>query len=181
MEFRMFIWLLLLKKNNTMKSNRLQLTLFVTEKLEIEKVRMKFNPEQYKLIEAHVTLCREDEIVDLKTIINNLKSIQLSEPICIYFNSPITFDNGKGVLLPAVENNVAFNNLRKLVLGIESPRNHQAHITLMHPRNSICTPEIFEQIQNHNFPQQFHFDSVHLIEQENEGKWKVLAKFELLN
>lgn len=162
-----------------MKSRRRQLTLFITDKSEIEKVRMKFNPEQYQLINAHVTLCREDEIENLEAIISNIKSIQLEQAIAISFTSPITFDNGKGVLLPT-DDNFEYNNLRKLVLGVDAPRNHQAHITLMHPRNSTCTPEIFKQIQQYQFPQQLLFDSIHLIEQENEGKWKVLTKFDVV-
>ncbi|MBN8642210.1 MAG: hypothetical protein J0L86_10400 [Flavobacteriales bacterium] len=163
-----------------MRSRRRQLTLFISDKSEIEKVRIQFNPEQYKLIDAHVTLCREDEIENWDAILNNIKSIHLNQAIAISFTSPITFDNGKGVLLPT-DDSFEYNNLRKLVLGVDAPRNHQAHITLMHPRNSMCTPEIFKQIQQYQFPEQLFFDSIHLIEQENEGKWQVLAKFELLN
>ena len=41
---------------------RKQLTLFVkdVQAKAIEAIRRQYNPEQYALIKAHVTLCRED-------------------------------------------------------------------------------------------------------------------------
>ncbi|WP_148561631.1 hypothetical protein [Pontibacter korlensis] len=57
---------------------RHQFTLFLTENnTVIEGIRAKYNPEQYKLISAHVTLCREDEIVPLRLVIDNVSSLHL--------------------------------------------------------------------------------------------------------
>ena len=53
---------------------RRQLTLFVDPKdaINIEQVRNEFNPRQFEIIKAHVTLCREDEIQDLERVMTNL-------------------------------------------------------------------------------------------------------------
>ena len=50
------------KKNKQLNQRRIQLTLFIEENEAetIEQIRKEFNPEQYELIKAHVTLCRED-------------------------------------------------------------------------------------------------------------------------
>ena len=54
---------------------RRQLTLFVPLGDEIiEKIRAEFNPEQYRLISAHVTLCKDDQIEDFEKVIENVKS-----------------------------------------------------------------------------------------------------------
>ncbi|MBL0007415.1 MAG: hypothetical protein IPP25_09600 [Saprospiraceae bacterium] len=53
------------------KRRRIQLTLFIDEKQSaaIERIRQKFNPQQYGLIKAHVTLCREDEIESFDNVL----------------------------------------------------------------------------------------------------------------
>lgn len=158
---------------------RRQLTLFIPEKEEaIEKVRAEFNPMQHNLIAAHVTLCREDEIESVEEIIKNIGFINLNKPILIQFNPIERFANCKGVLIPAKGKNKEFRKLRKLVLGLNKfPREHQPHITLMHPRNSTCNDEIFQQIKNIELPTELYFDTICLIEQKNGGKWTVLEKF----
>ena len=161
-----------------MIEKRLQLTLFVPNPFSetIEKVRAKFNPEQHQLIDAHVTLCREDEITDIENVIRNLKRQNL-EHLSIHFGKVIRFSEGKGVLLPAINSDQSFKKLRQQI--IESPRNHEAHITLMHPRNSTCTDEIFSQIENYEFPETITFNEICLIEQEIGQQWKVLQRFPL--
>ena len=145
----------------------------------IEKVRAAFNPIQHQLIAAHVTLCREDEIKPLATVLSNLKTITLSEPIRIDFGPIERFEYGKGLLLPAKADNKAFDELRKMVLKdvIEFPRMHLPHVTLIHPRNATCTDELFDQIKQYQFPTELYFNQISLIEQENGGKWLVLEQF----
>lgn len=157
---------------------RQQLTLFVPEAFSetIELVRSQFNPIQHQLIAAHVTLCREDEITDIETILHNLQNESLAE-ITIHFGDIIRFQEGKGVLLPAINSDHSFKKLRQQI--IESPRNHKAHITLMHPRNSTCTDEIFEELQNLEFPKSITFHEICLIEQEIGKEWKILERFPL--
>ena len=153
---------------------RRQLTLFV-ENQTIEEIRVKFNPKQHALIPAHITLCREDELEDLEKVVRNIKSLKTFNQIRISFNEVIRFENGKGVLIPANEDNNDFHNLRNAILI--SPRKHLPHITLMHPRNSTCTDAIFEEIKSYQLPTTLFFKKISLIEQRDGGKWKILDEF----
>lgn len=161
---------------------RQQLTLFVNtvDAVSIENIRRKYNPIQFELISAHVTLCREDEIIDLDRILSNLYNIK-KQPVSIKFGNAVRFDDGKGVLIPALDDNKEFCELRKGILDglFNPPRIFFPHITLMHPRNSICTEPIFRQIQQNLFPEELTFNTISLIEQENAGKWKTLEEFKL--
>lgn len=162
------------------KNNRRQLTLFADpqEAVVIEQVREAFNPIQFALIRAHVTLCREDEIAALEQVVANLDSLHRRE-IVISFGKPKRFDNGNGLLLPATADNRDFQDLRQQVLKdlVDHPRMHEAHITLMHPRNSTCTDAIFHQIEKVIFPTALRFNTISVIEQEDGGQWKILQTF----
>ena len=164
-----------------MFSKRSQLTLFVPEASAIEAIRRQYNPVQHSLIEAHVTLCREDEQLDIEKVLQNLEQLDFPA-ITIRFGKPERFDEGKGVLLPALEENTSFQKLRKTILKgvIEQPRNHQPHITLMHPRNSICTDEFFLEISKRELSDSFQFNKISLIEQVDGGIWKIIY-YRLLN
>jgi 2'-5' RNA ligase len=166
-----------------MDENRKQLTLFIEESnINIEKIRAKYNSEQYNLISAHITLCREDEIKSIDKVIQRIKSITLKKPIRIKFKNVLRFSDGKGILIPATYRNIEFRELRKSVLGQRKLNKEQfPHITLMHPRNSICTDEIFEQIKELELPTELEFGKISLIEQINGGKWNILKEFNILN
>lgn len=129
------------------------------------------------MISAHVTLCREDELVDLEMTIANIKSLQINKPIRIKFKEVERFENGEGALISACEDNIDINNLRNIILI--SPRKHLPHITLMYPRNSTCTDAIFEKIKSFNLPAILYFDKINLIEQKEGRKWKILDEFPL--
>lgn len=168
------------EKNSNFNIRR-QLTLFV-EPIDagiIEKVRQEFNPVQFELIRAHITLCREDEIENLEKVISNIISLPQTE-IIIEFEKVERFDNGKGLFLPAI-NDIDFSNLRRIVLKdiLENPRSQRAHITLMHPRNSTCTDQILKQVGMLNLPSKLKFKKISLIEQENSEPWKILREFNL--
>lgn len=162
----------------TPMSKRLQLTLFLntTEASQIETIRERFNPTQFHLIPAHVTLCRETELTDLETVLHRLNTLAF-QPFRLDFDTPIRVENGKGVLLPCL-NEAKFHELRNLLLPntTEMP---SAHITLMHPRNATCTDAIFAEIRHYPLPTQFHFATICLIQQENGGKWEILQSVEL--
>lgn len=164
------------------KNIRRQLTLFVDKKYasEIESIRRKFNPRQQQLIDSHVTLCREDEIGNIDKVLDNLQNLDKST-ITIQFGQATKFDNNKGVLLPAFGDNELFHQLReKILIALNMPvRRHEPHITLMHPRNSNCTDETFEEIQSVNLPTSLKFDTVSLIEQIDEGQWQIVNRFNL--
>ena len=163
-------------------NKRFQLTLFVgeTQAREMERIRQAFNPEQYRLINSHVTLCREDELEPLEQVLRNLAALDIGS-VSLDVGTPQRFSAGKGVLIPAIGPNAGFHNLRAQVLRgiIEQPRNHEPHITLMHPRNATCTDEIFAHIESCTFPRQINFHEVALIEQEMGEKWAVLEVFAL--
>jgi 2'-5' RNA ligase len=165
-----------------MSKTRRQLTLFVEEKdaETIEKIRAKYNPEQYQLIKSHVTLCREDELEPFENILHNLTNLTHSY-ISIEFGSVSRFSEGKGVLIPSNGDNETFQNVRKLVLqGLtDNPKKHEPHITLMHPGNSTCTDRIFEQLKKTVFPIKLEFRKISVIEQVDGKPWIVLKEFEL--
>ena len=163
---------------------RRQLTLFVSkpDATQIEEIRNRFNPLQQQLIDAHVTLCREDELVNIDLVLDNLKNIH-HKTITLFFEKPIRFDNDKGVLIPASGANEAFYQLRKQVLqGLaDDPRQHEPHITLMHPRNATCTDEIFKVIEMVTLPKQLSFHTRSLIEQTDDAPWVTLNVFTLID
>jgi 2'-5' RNA ligase len=163
---------------------RRQLTLFVdaNDAENIENIRSQFNPRQSELIKSHVTLCREDEIENLEQVIANLHRLTKTT-IAIEFSEVTRFDNGKGVLLPANGTNIEFQALRgQILLEInDNPRKQEPHITLMHPRNSTCTDNIFEQIKKISLPAKLTFIRISLVEQQDSGQWNVLQEFEFMD
>ncbi|GLU55501.1 hypothetical protein Dfri01_49620 [Dyadobacter frigoris] len=162
---------------------RRQLTLFLSsQNEEIEKIRAEFNPAQHELISAHVTLCRDNEIEKPDVVIHNIKTISLVQPLIIEFEPAERFENGKGVLIPARTGNQEFYDLREKVLkGIQEFNKHYLpHITLMHPRNSTCTDEIFDQIKKYKLPSMVTFDTISLIEQTDGGRWTIIEQFPIV-
>lgn len=103
--------------------------------------------------------------------------------INIRFGKVTRFAEGKGVLIPALKENSEFHRLRKVLLKNVTAETGfpEAHITLMHPRNSTCTDKIFRGIQKAIRPQLITFTKVSLIEQINGRKWKIKDEFPLLN
>lgn len=163
-------------------SIRRQLTLFVNPRDSeiIEEIRRKYNPVQYGLIAAHVTLCREGELPAVAVLQQHLDNSS-HKAIRIEFGSPEKFDHGKGLLLPATGANNDFHHLRSAILQkfVETPRLHQPHITLIHPRNGTCTQEAFDLILQYKLPGQIRFDRITLIEQHNGGVWQRLVDWQL--
>jgi len=161
---------------------RTQLSLFIDafNSASIEKIRATFNPVQYALIPAHVTLCREDELEQMEKVVQNLQRLN-QDSITIDFGPIVRFSEGKGVLIPAIGPNASYQQLRANILQgiIENPRIPEPHITLMHPRNATCTDEIFAKIAAHNLPNKITFKKISLIEQEIGMKWCILDEFHL--
>lgn len=83
-----------------MNKTRTQLTMFLDHhySAEIESVRKKYDPVQYRIIRSHVTLCREDEIEDMAKIKLNLRLLNLGS-IVIDFDQLIRFAHQKGVMM----------------------------------------------------------------------------------
>ncbi len=162
---------------------RRQLTLFLDEieSETIESIRQRFNPVQYGLIKSHITLCREDEIEDWDPIQNNLENLQV-EKFDLQTGELIQFYDGKGVYLSIKDKAQRFRNLREAVLqnGEQRPREHEAHVTLMHPRNSTCDEAKFKEILKVDIPKKLSITKISLIEQEIGKRWKTLEEYELI-
>lgn len=150
-----------------------------TQAKVIEDIRAEFNPVQFNLIPAHVTLCREHEIEPIENLVQKLRSIKWRKPLRIEFDQIERFNDGKGVLMPTKNPKPQFDELRELILiGLNNkPEKYFAHITLMHPRNSTCTDEIFDRLLKYRIPGELFFDKISLIEQREGGKWCVVEEF----
>jgi len=84
-------------------------------------------------------------------------------------------------LIPAKTENIEFIELRETILGKNKNLKEQfPHVTLMHPRNSKCDDEKFEEILNRELPTELEFEKISLIEQNNGGKWKILSEFNIV-
>ena len=157
---------------------RKQLTLFLKEEesAPIERIRRKFNRQQYDLIGSHITLCKEDEIEDLDAVLYQLSHLEF--PVFeVLLGTPIRFYEGKGVFIPVMDTSDHLTLMRKQILPIS--RVMEPHITIMHPRNSTCTDKIFEEILETPIPIKVTIDQISLIEQELGEKWHVLQTFDL--
>lgn len=149
----------------------------------IERIRKEFNPVQYNLISSHVTLCREDEITSIGSVLENIKALRLDRPLLVNLSTVERFENGKGVWLPASADNHQFQQLRREILKgvIDNPRIHQPHLTLMHPGNSTCTDDIFQRIKQCKLPAELSFDAISLIEQKNGERWTILDEYNIVS
>ncbi|MBL0024212.1 MAG: 2'-5' RNA ligase family protein [Saprospiraceae bacterium] len=159
------------------RQTRKQITLFIEPEIArtIERVRQKYNPVQYALIDSHVTLCREDEIVQFEQVLTNIRK-QRFKSIFIDFGPVVRFSEGKGVMIPESGENESFHALRQAVLaGIDAcTRLLAPHITLMHPRNATCTDEIFADMESEIFPKRILFRKISVIEQYGTDPWQIL-------
>jgi hypothetical protein len=167
-----------------MASTRTQLTLFADpdEAAAIERLRAEHDPVQHGLIACHVTLCREDELVELERVTENLRTGGGGlARIALDFGPARRFSEGKGVLSPAIGDTRAFHDLRAAVLrgAVTELRTLEPHITLMHPRNSTCTDAAFAAIARAALPARLSFAAISVIEQIDGGRWETLAAFAL--
>ncbi len=165
-----------------MTQTRKQLTLFLDEKeaQAIEALREKYNPAQYQLIASHITLCREDEIADLPRVWQNVEKLHLPS-FTLELGKAERFYEGKGVFIPVRDPRQEFKGLRARILRHlpTPPREHSPHITLMHPRNSTCTDQIFEEIRAIALPNSVSLTYISLIEQEMGNVWQTLESYSL--
>ncbi len=152
---------------------RRQASMFLADQFQIEALRHRYNPAQARLIPAHVTLCREDEVTDWDAFRTSLHSLCPFE-ITLTFGLPVREDNF--VYLPVLKGLEDYQKFRRAVLRREA-REHSPHLTLIHPRNGICTDQIFADVSAAVFsPFQYTFREVMVIEQENGGVWDVISR-----
>ena len=157
---------------------RRQATLFLKGQDFVEEIRNRFNPEQARLIAPHVTLCREDEILDWEDVASNLRDLN-PKTVTLRFGYPER--DGNLLLLPVEGPTSDFVRLRELILNTQSTvvRKHEPHITLIHPRNGLCSDSIFHSVVSDFCPFIYTFDEVSFIEQTNGDGWNVTTKFSL--
>lgn len=161
------------------ESLRRQLTLFVPEGFApwVEPLRLELDPVQRALIAAHVTLCREDEIVDLDVTVLRDRLAQATT-LALSFGPAQRF-GGHGVLLPCIEGADAFQQLRVQALGTRAIREPEPHLTLAHPRNACAPGNEDWRLAAIPVPLRLVFREVALIEQLSTSPWVVRETLQL--
>ncbi len=155
---------------------RRQASLFWYDVPEVEEIRSLYNPEQARLIPAHVTLVREDEVEDWEELEDRIRN-RTSMSISIALGDPL-WENGL-VYLPCIGSTEEFDAMREYLLthSGRAPRKHLPHVTLIHPRNGTCTDEIFATIRQQLGPMVATFREIALIEQVDGGPWTCLSRY----
>ncbi|MBP6002359.1 MAG: hypothetical protein KA746_02885 [Pyrinomonadaceae bacterium] len=161
-----------------MSEIRRQATLFLYGKEPVDLIRETYNPVQANLIGSHVTLCREDEVADWEAFGRKLVSKSL-ESVTLHFGKPLR--KGELVYLPCIGPTDDFDRLRATLLSDSTvpPRKHDPHITLVHPRNGVCSSGDFEEMSAAIEPFTYIFDEVSFIAQIGSGGWEVIETFRL--
>lgn len=162
-----------------MPTLRRQLSMFVPagQAAAIEAVRALVDPVQHRLIPAHVTLCREDELQELAAIEMRLQGIR-HHPVELEFGTPEVF-SGHGLLLRCVAGEPGFRALRQHLLASSDIRDQRPHITLAHPRNPKSEGNSLENALRLPPHLVLVLPSIELIEQRDAGTWQVLKRFKL--
>ena len=162
-----------------MPRRRRQLSLYLPppEAEQIEAVRRIADPVQHRLIPAHVTLCREDELDAVTQLASHVRE-QDCASVTLTFGSPERF-MGHGLLLPCIDGLSAFQELRQRILGIDNARPFAPHMTLAHPRNPPAVADALSLASDLAPPLTFRLTQLHLIEQCNDDPWKILDTFAL--
>jgi hypothetical protein len=149
----------------------------------LEAVRERLDPVQHRLIPAHVTLCREDELARCsghawRDRLAVADAASAAAPVTLIFGSATAF-SGHGVLLPCIAGEPAFHALRVLLLGDTAPRRHEPHLTLAHPRNPRAPQNVPATYADVPSPLHVTFSTVSLIEQSGHEPWRVLETYTL--
>lgn len=161
-----------------MSEIRRQATLFLFGNRQVDLIRDTYNRVQADLIGSHVTLCREDEVVDWDTIARKFTENRLDN-VTLDFGKPQR--QGDLVYLPCIGSTSDFDRLRAELLSDATvpPRKHDPHITLVHPRNGVCSSGDFERMSAAIEPFTCTFDEVSFIAQVGSGVWQVIETFRL--
>lgn len=158
---------------------RRQLSLFANREdaAPIERVRERVDPVQFALIPAHVTLCREEDLLDLGEAQVD-ERIGGSRTLVLGFGAPEPFST-HGILLPCIEGEAAFQALRSRVLGGRSERHQSPHVTLAHPRNPKAAGNSPQAASTLDAGLRCRFDRLVLIEQIAGQAWQILRDWSL--
>lgn len=158
-------------------ASRVQLSLFVPppDAVPLERARRLLDPIQAALIPAHVTLCREDELesIDLRRL-DAIIAASRAAPVCLRFGAAEVF-KGHGVLLPCIDGEENFHDLRCRLLRSSIVRRHAPHLTLAHPRNPRAPLNIPANLHAVPAGLVVTFAVVHHILQDGVQPWRVIA------
>lgn len=154
------------------RATRRQLSLFLPEAQRslVEPVRQRLDPIQHGLIPAHVTLCRHDELPELRQLIRQLERLEPFS-ITLKFGAPQELPDGCVLLRPSLGAE-EFQALRRRILGNEA-RAYGAHLTLLHPRNATGAIPDLAGISRELADLVVPFDTLSLIEQYGHDPWRV--------
>ncbi|MBK8240245.1 MAG: 2'-5' RNA ligase family protein [Deltaproteobacteria bacterium] len=162
----------------TIPHARRQLTLFVpaTAAATLEALRLRLDPIQATLIAAHVTLCREDELVDrdVEAMLERVRAWDAG-PLRLAFGAATRF-SAHGVLLPCEHGSDEFQRLRRWILDDPRARPHGAHITLAHPRNPRAPTNVDTELGALPATLRLEFPTVTRIEQVAGAPWTSLRE-----
>lgn len=140
---------------------------------DLEAIRRIVDPVQSRLIPAHVTLCREDELHGARLLdVHERLERARTEAITLQFGPPQRFD-GHGILLPCIGGAATFQILREVVLADRHARPHAPHLTMAHPRNHKAPGNELTSTVSLRTGLSLTFTMVHLIEQIDEAPWVV--------
>jgi hypothetical protein len=158
---------------------RRQLSLFVpSPQLAIlDAMRSILDPVQHRLIPAHVTACRDDEMPEVSP--GQLDSLlDGAEPLTLSFGRAVPFD-GHGILLPCIAGEEVFGALRTQLLGTSKIRPQVPHITIAHPRNPKADRNDLTLALELPAKIEITFRELCLIEQSRGEEWRVLRRYPL--
>ena len=158
---------------------RTQLSLYVPKPVRalLDEVRQLLDPIQAKLIPAHVTLCREDEIINLDSALLRSRLLAMkAQAMTLEFGRPESF-HGHGVRLPCIAGESEFHALRELVLGTAAIRREIPHITLAHPRNPKTLSNTTANVSRLPSSLTITFANIKLIQQQDHQPWQVFDQF----
>lgn len=140
----------------------------------MEPIRQRLDPRQYAIIPAHVTLCRDDELLAWQEIGPRLAALG-EFAILMQFGEPQVLADGCLLLRPT-HGMEQYRELRRAVLGA-SANAHDAHITLLHPRHAAGVAYNLSDIAPKLAGLKAIFRTVALIEQHSPGPWLVRREF----
>ena len=155
---------------------RTQLCLYVpdAQASALESVRRVVDPVQSRLIPAHVTLCREDELalVEPAALATRLAALP-AWPLTLEFGKAEAFHE-HGILLPCIGGEREFRVLREHLLGSRAIRRHAPHITLAHPRNPKAAGNCLANASVLPDALAITFTRIRRIQQQGAAPWQVL-------
>ncbi len=155
---------------------RRQLSLFLPEpeRAAFDALRQRFDPFQFSLIPAHVTLARDDEVHDLTALLARLRTISELSLRLVFADAELT--EWGTIYVPVDDGRERFDALRQSMIGPNS-RLHEPHVTIVHPRNVTGTREMLTEIRRATLPPSVTLGEIVLIEQVGSAPWAVVGRF----